>query len=622
MDGPGAPEAETTPHLGPVREFAANENASAVVLLLATLIALAWANSPWSESYSDLWSTVLSLQVGDHRLALDLRHWVNDGLMALFFLVVGLEVRRELDMGELRERRRVATPVIAAFGGMLIPAVIYLAFNAGGDSVRGWGIVMGTDTAFALGVLALVGGATPRVRTFLLTTVIVDDVVALVVIAVAYTDDLSYAWLAVALGFFAAVIALRSLGVRNGVPYLLAGLGVWLATLLSGVHATIAGVALGVLATAYPPTRSDLEEAGSIWRRFRERPTPEFARAASRSVALTMSPNEHLQDLVHPWTSLVVVPLFALANAGVKLDGDALGRAASSPITLGIVVGLVLGKLAGITGFTVLATRRRLGGFPLTVPWAPLFGAATVAGIGFTVSLLIAEISFTGADLEEAKIGVLAASLIASVLGWFAFRTIGRLGESVRRAGESTLAPRIVDLAVPIDPETDHVRGPIGARVTLVEYGDYQCPPCGRAEHVVRRLTAEFGRELTFVFRHLPLADIHPQAELAAEAAEAAGAQDRFWEMHDLLFAHQDELRIADIIGYATDLGLDVERLREDLRTRRHAPRVARDVSSADDSGAVGTPSFFVDGHRYTGSPHHESLAAAIRRELDPDQVT
>ncbi|MGH9217297.1 MAG: Na+/H+ antiporter NhaA, partial [Acidimicrobiales bacterium] len=238
-------ESQVTPwtrRLAPVREYVATENASAAILLVATVAAVVWANSPWSGSYERLWDTEVTLSVGSAELALDLRDWINDGLMAFFFFVVGLEIRREFDMGELRERRRVATPVLAAIGGMVVPALIYLAINAGEPSVRGWGIAMGTDTAFALAVLTLVGGASPRVRSFLLTLVIVDDIVALAVIALAYTEDLSAPALGVALGLYGVIIGMRAVGVRHGVPYFLVGLAMWLSMLASGVHPTIAGV--------------------------------------------------------------------------------------------------------------------------------------------------------------------------------------------------------------------------------------------------------------------------------------------------------------------------------------------------------------------------------------------
>jgi Na+/H+ antiporter NhaA len=499
---------------------------------------------------------------------------------------------------------------------MVVPALIYLAINAGEPSVRGWGIPMGTDTAFALAVLTLVGGAVPRVRSFLLTVVIVDDIVALAVIALAYTEDLSLPALGVALGLYGVVLAMRAVPVRHGVPYFLVGLGMWLAMLASGVHPTIAGVAVGLLASAYPPSRQQLSQAGAFWRLFREEPTPQYARSASRTLALTISPNERLQHLFHPWTSYVIVPLFALANAGVELEGEVLRDAASEPILIGIVVGLVVGKPLGILGATWIVSRPSLGGLPRTVGWPWLGGAATVAGIGFTVSLLIADITFTGRDLEEAKLGILGASVIASLATWTAFAVIRRLPRD-RRAGARGVAPPIIDLAEDVDPEVDHIRGPIDAPVTLVEYGDFECPYCGRAEPVVRELVRTFGNDLRYVFRHLPLVDVHEHAATAAEAAEAAAAQGRFWEMHDILIREGVSLIYPDLIRYAADLGLDVERFADDIRSRRYAMRIGRDVASADASGAVGTPALFVNGRRYEGSHRLDALAAVIERELD-----
>ncbi len=607
--------AATTPRgvldLSGVRQFAHTENASASILLAATVAALVWANSPWSAAYNDLWNTELALRVGSDELTLDLQHWVNDGLMAFFFFVAGLEIRREIDMGDFRERSRVALPVVAAVGGMILPALIYLLVNLGEPSARGWGIAMGTDTAFAVGVLTLVGGASPRVRTFLLSMVVVDDAVALTVIAVAYTEDLAVVPLVVAVGLLLAVIGLQAAGVRHGVPYFLAGLGVWLATLASGVHATIAGVAIGLMATAYPPTRDDLAQAGSTWRLFREQPSPALARTASRTVALTVSPNERLQHLFHPWTSFVIVPLFALANAGVEISGDGLRDAATSPITLGIIAALIVGKLGGITTATWLAWR--YGRFPLTVPWPSLVGVATVAGIGFTVSLLIADISFEGQELVEAKLGILGASILAAVLSWVAFRVIDRIGDRAKSRG---LVAPIVDLSDPVDPEVDHVRGSLDAPLMLVEYGDFECPHCLRAEGVLNDLIAVFGDDMAFVFRHLPLDQVHEHARLAAEAAEAAASQGQFWEMHDALFAHQDALREPDLRSYAEDLGLDVDRFTGEQESRRHALRVERDVASADDSGATGTPTFFINGRRHHGRHDLPTLTEALQREL------
>jgi Na+/H+ antiporter NhaA len=530
--------------------------------------------------------------------------------MALFFLVIGLELRRELDMGELRERRRVAVPVIAALGGMTVPALIFLSIEGG----HGWGVVIASDTAFVLGVLALVGPrCLMRLRVFMLTVMIGDDVVALAVIAGVYTKSASVVWLTVAMAVFAVVVALRWAGIRRGPVYVLAGVGLWLAVRESGVHPTLAGVALGVVVSAYPPARRDLERAGALWRRFREQPTPELAQSVRTQVAATLSPNERMQYALHPWTSFVVVPLFALANAGIDLGGGLLGRAAGSAVTLGIVAGLVGGKLVGISGATWLATRRRLLGLPLSVPFPSIVAASAVAGIGFTISLFVAGLAFSGKQLEEAKAGILAASVLAAALGWLLFRVLERLPAAMLERARAGTVAAIDDLTPPVDPEVDHVRGPHDAPVTLVEYGDFECPYCGQAEGVVRELLKSFGSGLRYVFRHLPLQDVHPHAQLAAEAAEAAGEQGRFWEMHDRLLDHQEELGNEDLLRYAEELGLDVDRFWEDVRTHRFARRVARDVYSADESGVAGTPTFFVNGHRHHGAYDLDSLTQAVR---------
>ncbi len=601
----------------PVRAFISTEVGSAVVLLAAVVIALVWANSPWNSSYEELWTTELSIRIADAEISEDLRGWVNDGLMTFFFFVIGLEIRRELDLGELRDRRRVAVPVLAAIGGMTVPALIYLSINAGTDAVQGWGVVMATDTAFALGLLAVVGRHSPlRLRVFLLTLAVVDDVGALAVIALVYTDDVAMLPLLLAIGVFGLVVAFRAAGVSIGAVYFFLGVVLWLALLESGVHPTIAGVSMGLLATAYPPSRTALQQATSLWRSFREQPTPGLARTAGRGLRRAVSPNERLQEIYHPWTSYVIVPLFALANAGVQFSGAILDQAWRSPITHGVVAGLVLGKLIGITGVSWLATRRWLGGFPLTVSWLPLVGTATVAGIGFTVSLFIAEISFEGAALEEAKIGILAASVIATGLSWAVFRAIDLLPERIRAVGSARQVQPLVDLAEPVDDVVDHIRGPADAPVTLVEYGDFECPYCGQAEPVIRTLLSEFGSDLRYVFRQLPLDDVHENAQRAAEASEAAGAWGKFWEMHDLLFQHQDALGTEDLKKYAGDLGLDVEVFAEKLRRRKFGPRVMRDIDSADQSGVTGTPTFFVNGRRHQGAYDLDTLSALVRSAL------
>jgi len=599
----------------PVRDFLSTETGGAAVLVAAALVALVWANSPWPHSYESFWGTHLTLSLGDHALSASLRQWVDEGLMALFFLVVGLEAKRELDLGELRERNRIAIPVIAALGGMALCVGVYLAINAGGSGAGGWGTAMSTDTALAVGALALVApNSGTRLRVFLLTLAVVDDLVALVVIAVAYSTHISLLALVIALALFAALVLLRFVPRWREPAAVLVGLGVWLAMFESGIDPVVAGLAIGLITSAYPPARDDLERATELTRSFREQPTPELAYIAQRGLTATISPNERLQYRLHPWTSFLVVPLFALANAGIHVNSHVLSDAVSSPVTLGILLAYVLGKPLGILSASWLGTRRALGGSSrLVVTWPGLAGAGTVAGIGFTVSLLIAARAFSGELLAQAKLGVLAATIVSPLVAWMVFRLIARLPAAVRARQFGRTAAQLVDLAEDVDPERDHIRGAADAPVTLVEYGDFECPYCGQAESAIRELLADWGDELRYIFRHLPLSDVHPWAQLAAEAAEAAGAQGTFWEMYDLLLAHQGELTPRHLHGYALQLGLDVERFAEELRRHTHAARVSEDVASADSSGVSGTPSFFINGRRHAGVYDVATLSAAVR---------
>jgi Na+/H+ antiporter NhaA len=598
----------------PVRDFLSNETGSALVLLAAAIVALAWANSPWSDSYESLWTTKLSVRLGGSGISLDLRHWVNEGLMTFFFLVVGLEAKRELDMGELRERRRIGLRVVAAAGGMAVPVLIYLAVNAGGAGAHGWGAAMSTDTAFALGVAALVAPGGTRLRVTLLTIAVIDDLVALLVIATVYTDHVSLVPLGIAVGLFGALFALRyaPVGWRRQVAVVL-GVAVWVALFESGIDPVIAGLAVGLVTSAYPPERSQLERVTELTRSFREQPTPQLARSAQLGVVAAVSPNEQLQYRLHPWTSFVVVPLFALANAGIHVDGGLVSDALGSPVTLGIFFGYVVGKPAGILGAVWVASRPRLGGARRALSWPVAAGGAAVAGIGFTVSLLISSLAFHGRRLDEAKVGVLAAALAASLLGWAAFRIIRRLPPRVRARQLLATRDELLDLADDVDPDRDHVRGSDDAPVTLVEYGDYQCSYCGQAEVVIRELLDSFGDDLRYVWRHLPLTDVHEHAQMAAEATEAAAEQGSFWEMHDLLLDHQDELDPRDLTRYAEELGLDLDRFWDGLRSRRHAARVAEDVATADASGVAGTPTFFINGRRHQGAYDVGTLTDAVR---------
>jgi Na+/H+ antiporter NhaA len=565
------------------------------------------------HSYRSLWSTSLSIEIGGSGVSLDLRGWVNSGLMTFFFFVVGLEARREFDLGELRERRRFALPLLAGLGGAAVAVAIYLAFNAGRASAHGWGTAMSTETAFALGLLALVGPRFPdRLRAFLLTIVVVDDIVGLVVIALVYSGSIDAAAVAVAVGFYAAVLVARAVRVRIGLVYFALGTGAWLALEKSGVEPVVIGLAMGVLPFAYPAQRRSLERATERFREFREQPTADLARSVVAQLRAATPPNERLQQLWHPWTSYAIVPLFALANAGIVITGSFLSRGFSSPITLGILVAYLVGKPVGILGGTWLVTRLSRGRLRPPIGWAAVAGGGTIAGIGFTVSLLIATLAFHEAQLEEAKLGILSAALGAALLTWLLFRATQYLPRRLRWRALLGTAEELTDLYLDVDPERDHIRGPLEAPVTIVEYGDFECPYCGQAEPVLRELLRDFA-DVRYVWRHLPLTDVHPHAQLAAEAAEAAAAQGAFWEMHDLLLDHQDALQGDDLLRYAEQLGLDVERFANDLRERTGAVRVADDVDSADLSGVSGTPTFFINGRRHYAAYDIATLSAAVR---------
>ncbi len=596
----------------PLRDFLRTETGSAAVLLAATIAALIWVNVSGS-SYHSVWSSLLTLRLGHWSISLDLREWVNEGLMTFFFLVVGLEARREFDLGELRERRRLLLPVVAGVGGMVVPVAVYLAINGGRPSAHGWGTAMSTDTAFALGMLALVGRRFPQsLRAFILTVAVADDLVALIVIVLAYTSRVRIAPLMIALGLFAVVLAVRLRRVRNGAIYALLVLPAWFAMRGSGVDPIVVGLAIGLITIAYPASRADLERATDLFRLFREQPTSELAQSAREGVRTAISPNERLQQIYHPITSYLIVPLFALANAGIAINGSFLGHAYTSPITLGVIAGYVLGKPIGVAGSAWLTTRLSRGRIRPPVGWASVLGGGAIAGIGFTVSLLIATLAFQGQALEEAKLGVLTAALVASLMTMAVFRATLLLPKALRLRALLGTAESLVDLAVPVDLERDHYRGPEDAPVTLVEYGDFECPYCGQAEAIIRELLADFG-DLRYVWRHLPLNDVHPHAQLAAEASEAAAAQGRFWDMYETLLAHQDALAARELFGHANRMGLDGDRFRAYLQKRKGIGRVAEDVESADASGVSGTPTFFINGRRHYGAYDVDTLSNAVR---------
>ena len=411
----------------PVLRFVDREVAGGVLLLVATAIALIWVNSGWDDSYQDFWHTEIELAVGTWHLPhMSVGHFVNDGLMALFFFVVGLEIKRELVTGDLRSVRAAALPVIGAMGGMVVPALLYLMLNTSGEASRGWGIPMATDIAFAIGIVALLGSrVSPKIKLFLLTLAIVDDIGAIAVIAIFYSSDLSVGWLLTASLGLIAVWILQRVRVWAIPVYAVLGIFVWYATLESGVHATIAGVALGLLTPAKPLLNQ--RDAQQIVDALPSNANVAEVRHASFLAQESVPLTERLENMLHPFTAFMIIPIFALANAGIKLSGSTISNAATSNITLGIVLGLVIGKPLGITLFAWVATRFGLA-LPEGVRWPQFIGMGFAAGIGFTVSIFVGGLAFESQDITDlAKIGILVASLIAAVAALLLLRYGKRL---------------------------------------------------------------------------------------------------------------------------------------------------------------------------------------------------
>ncbi len=449
-------------------------------------------------------------------------------------------------------------------------------------------MVVSTDTAFVLGALALVGPRCPaRLRVFILTLAVADDIGALAIIAFVYTDNLQPVYLIPAAIGLLLILQFRRLEVWRGVVYFVVAAGTWVAFYESGVHPTLAGVLIALILPVYPPRRSEVERAGELTRAFRQSPNSDYARAAQLGVLRAVSVNERLLRLYQPYTAFLVVPIFALANAGVVISAETVGIAIRSPITWGVVLGLVVGKLVGITAATAVFSSLRPGSLPPGLTLSRVGGGAALAGIGFTISLFIVDLAIESPEAaNDARIGVLLAAVLATAVGWALFRLSDRLHPPQGPAGLVLLRP--------VDPDRDHVRGPVDAPLTLVEYGDFECPFCSKATGSIRDVHKHFGDDLRYVFRHLPLDEPHPHARFAAEAAEAAAAQGRFWDMHDHLFANSDALSRDEIYEHAQQLGLDIDRFDEDLRLGRHRHRVEDDDLDAETSEVFGTPTFYL----------------------------
>ncbi|MCX2966563.1 Na+/H+ antiporter NhaA [Gordonia aquimaris] len=586
------------------------ETGSAALLVAVTIAALIWANLP-SDSYAELWHTEVGLSFGAHGVDMSLQHWINDGLMVLFFFVIGLEVRQEFSVGSLRDRRRAMVPLVAGVSGVVVPAVIYLLI-AGRDAADGWGVVVGTDTAFLLGALAILGPRlSNQLRVFLLTLTVVDDFLAVSIIGVVYSDDLDVVALLIAVAGLVGLWLLSRTTVWRSAPYVTLVVVVWAATLASGVHPSLAGMAAGLLVPAAATERDHVESAKALFRDYWQSPEAGVARTARSGLARSISVNQRLHDVLRAPVSLFVVPVFALANAGIALGGGVLTDALASTITWGVVAGLVLGKFLGISLGAWLAVRAGLGRLPEGVGRGSLLGGSALAGIGFTVSLLIVGLAFTDTtQAAEATVGVLIAMVCAAALGWLIF-TRARV-----KWGETT-ADLPITLEPPVDPEVDHVRGPVDAPLTVVEFMDFECPFCAKTTGMWNDVHAHFGDEVRYIVRHLPIYEYHPYAYLAALAAEAAGEQGRFWEMHDLLFANQAELSSEHLVGYAEQLDLDVSRFVLDLESSELAGRISDDERSAEASGARGTPTFFLNGRRHRGPHDARTVIAALEENRD-----
>ncbi|GAB7192103.1 Na+/H+ antiporter NhaA [Kineococcus sp. NUM-3379] len=590
-----------------VRSLGTSDTAGAAVMLAAAAAAVVWANLP-GESYAHFWHTPVGISVAGSTLELSLQHWVNDALMALFFFQVSLEVKREFALGELRDRRRARVPVTAALVGLAVPAAVFLAVGWAGDAppeVRGaWGVVISTDTAFVLGLLAVAGTAVPpALRVFLLTLAVVDDVGALAVVAVVYTERLDLVALAGAALGLGGILLLRRLRVWRGPAYLFVSVLVWLAVLASGVHATVAGVAIGLLMPVYPPKRSEVERSERRVQAFGRSPTPERARTAVLGITRAVSVNERLHHLFHPYVSLLVVPVFALANAGVRLDAESLRAAAGSALTWGIVAGLVAGKLIGICAGTALSCALRLGRLAPGLAARHVAAGGLLSGVGFTISLFIVDLALTDPALQaQARIGVLAASLAAAVLGALALSAV--------RAVDRARAPERQHLLRPVDPGRDHVRGPVEAPTTLLVYASFAFDTAGRTVEVVEEVLRCAPGSLRFVFRHLPSGE--PVALEAARAAEAAAEQGRFWPMHDALAVRSGRLDSREIRRCAAEAGLNLDRLEDAVRHRRHEARILDDAVDAETMCLEEPPRFFVNGELYDGPVEVGDLLRAL----------
>ncbi|MFE5411133.1 Na+/H+ antiporter NhaA [Microbacterium sp. NPDC056569] len=589
-------------------EFVRSESAGAVALVVATAVALGWANA-FASSYDEFWHTDIALIVGDGALSMSLQHWVNDAAMVLFFFLVTLEVKKDIVLGELREWRRASLPVIAAVCGLAVPAVLFVAVTAGTANTDAWGVVISTDTAFVVGILAAFGNRVPvQLRVFLLTLAVVDDVGALAVIAIFYTDGLQPWWLLAAAVVSALIWLVQRARVWRASMYITLGVVLWFTILESGVHATIAGVVLALLLPVYPPRRETIDRAETLTQGFRRTPNAERGVAAADGILSALSINDRFQLSLHRIVALVIVPVFALANAGVRITPESLEHAFTSPLTWGVIVGLVVGKFVGVTASVLIGKRLKVGELSEALHFRHIASGSLLTGIGFTISLFIVDLAIEDPIAQsDARIGILTASLLAAALAVAALWLAARY--------DAAHAPARMTLAHPIEPERDHIRGPLDAGHTLVQYGSFGGVDDLSTEEVLNQVVDYFEGDLCHVFRHAP-----PSAEGApeqtAEVLESVAAQDRrlFWPMrHELnQISEHRALDARELLRAAVNVGANLSRVESDLRRSTRRARVQEDFTDGEAMGLGNPPILFVNGVIYGGEIAPDAIIADL----------
>jgi Na+/H+ antiporter NhaA len=601
----GAPRPAAAPRNNKKKKpIRGGDRLSATLMLVGVAFAMAWANFP-GGTYHAFWELPLGVSVGDMSWTFSIHSLVNEGLMTLFFFLVGLEVKRELTIGELTDRSRAVVPIAAAVAGLILPAGVFILFNLADGEIDAWGVVISSDTAFLLGALALIGPKfSARLRTFLLTLAVVDDIGALLAIGLFYNSGLNPMPFAVAVVLMVLIALVRFLPAGRGFTYGMLGAALWVAVFLAGVHPTLAGVAVALLIPVFPPRRNDVERSVELTQAFRESPNPAYAAAVTRSLRESISINERIDSGLRPYISYGILPVFALANAGVHIDGAILWDALTSPVAWGIVAGLVLGKFAGITLATWLVGVVGRGQLAPGLSLHRVAGGAALSGIGFTISLFLVPIAISDEHTQDlARVAVLAASVLAFLFGW-----------AILAAGDRISPPRPVGfkLARPVDPHRDHVKGSMDAPYEIVEYGDFECPFCSRATGSVDAVRDHFGDQVRWVWRHLPLDQPHPHAQEAAQAAEAAAMQGQFFQMTNKLFTHQKNLERDDLFRYAEMLGLDPDRFASDFGSAKVAHHIQDDRLDAEIMDLNTTPTFFLNGRRHIGPYDSASLIRGL----------